>query len=709
MVMTDGNWLLEAAAPLPKNIGQVVALVQAHDCYCVCGFLQDHYRLAVWRKDDTDAIILNAKFSQPPLLQIAKVPQEHSLWFVYAVDNHPKHQGQPQLFAWEIDSRSFPPQGDPPRAILRMDAKRQMNVWPDHLLPTKQQDPAITSLAVLQPSDIPKPVLLFGTACGIPLWSTQISIPMDFHIQKIEAAAKPQSLLSRGLSMVQYQPPTTQIVSIIPLIGQRGFCSVDITGKISFYEIERLDQIRFEADCYVMNLLREYFANTPNFLYDMQVEDAIALDTKVYLICNVQHSDATESSRYWVVVEHDALQGVIPLVDAVSANVMGSNGQPYALLVRPDGTQLLATVCEGEMIAESLVPSHSGVMCPDHTTHGVLLLPHNAPSLLRARYLPRSTRNDTDAVIASTQQIDTLQSLFDTWYRADANTAVSAHPSLHAAVLPLARTVYETFRNPMERHLAYIRFLQDTGLYKFLSEMTKWSLLAIGQNLQVSQTVAAVARQSVPPDAIGDFLVSLQRSNSSQWLDCLHTTLKAARDHRHTYGPPSNEISYDIVDADEALAGLLWTSSILVSVLEPQLTAWEALPDGVQNVAEPQTLLDILQWMLEAFRDHGEATMYAAASRRVFHIIRRTFRKQQDKWLFRMCCDHRYYTGLLTIHSEYTSRAPFSLTSIEKSMTADIETNMPFKQYALKWLAGMSCSRLDDRLSHHHIVIDFRT
>jgi hypothetical protein len=45
----------------------------------------------------------------------------------------------------------------------------------------------VMSLAVFQPDHTPTPMLLMGTAGGVPLWSTQFSIPMlDFKIQKIE-------------------------------------------------------------------------------------------------------------------------------------------------------------------------------------------------------------------------------------------------------------------------------------------------------------------------------------------------------------------------------------------------------------------------------------------------------------------------------------------------------------------------------------------
>jgi hypothetical protein len=271
---SNNCWRTEPAAPLPRSIFAVdetnqpppptpVALVQAHDCYCVCLYYNDgdelnvsssssssnryysYYRLAVWRKEDAESVIfLQMIFFSPPLLQIAKAPQEHSCWFVYAIDNRYSHQHQegqkdrqeqqrhqPQLMAWEITYRSFRSMAntdvndDAIGAVATASRRfrpslpphRTMDIWPAGLWSDKQprEDFNITSLSVFQPDYTPKPMLLMGTANGTVLWSTQISVPMDFTIRKMVDTKTSKPLLDR----FKYQPPDTSIVAVIPLLS----------------------------------------------------------------------------------------------------------------------------------------------------------------------------------------------------------------------------------------------------------------------------------------------------------------------------------------------------------------------------------------------------------------------------------------------------------------------------------------------------------
>jgi hypothetical protein len=229
-------------------------------------------------------------------------------------------------------------------------------------------------------------------------------------------------------------------------------------------------------------------------------------------------------------------------------------------------------------------------------------------------------------------------------------------------------------------------------------------------------------QQKLPPittsETIGELLLWTQQEHSGAvigdgnndptglWLEYLHTALQAAHDHRQTYAAPRTAglLSYDIVDdsaARRAPPGVVWTSSILPSVLANQLSAWHGLqPGGIPNVADPVRYLDILQRILEACRDYGDARAYGDAARRVFAVVRSTFGTKCDLWLFGLCRDHAYYHGVLTIHAGYTPCVTYSLTAMAAAaattgMTTaaalgpDIETGMPFKHYALKWLAGM--------------------
>lgn len=244
----------------------------------------------------------------------------------------------------------------------------------------------------------------------------------------------------------------------------------------------------------------------------------------------------------------------------------------------------------------------------------------------------------------------------------------------------------------------------------------------MGQAHEVVKQVNAVTtarlgmgqQQLLPPiiitsETIGEFLLSTQQEHgggggigdgnndaAGLWLEYLHAALQAAHDHRQTYAAPRTAglLSYDIVDpARRAPPGVVWTASILPTVLEGQLSAWHALqPDGIPNVADPARYLDLLQRILEAYRDYGDVRAYGDAARRVFAVVRSTFGKKCDPWLFGLCRDHAYYHGVLTIHAFYTPCAAYSLTAMAAAATAlgpDIETGMPFKHYALKWLAGM--------------------
>jgi hypothetical protein len=625
-------------------------------------------------------------------------------------------------------------------------------------------------------------MLLMGTAGGVPLWSTQISIPMDFKIQKIEESVAHKSLLARYSldigALVSFHEPITSIVAVIPLAPPQPqqsplptaattttttattFVVVHSSGKLVFWEMKPPHHRfrRHAAAWSVVDRLREHFIKTTqHLLYDMQVQAAVVSSSSwgensnhkdaamIVLLCNVQHSDddrydtaaavGQTHRQYWVVVQDDKLRAVLPLppTDVVTDCIVGTDGTPYMLLesttIHDEPQQTIATLDMTQN--SSLSPTIStqtlqnttlfrGTLCPDHTTHGALLLPRDSPSLLRARFLApsQSSGSDHDLPTSSPREVEVLRSLFESWYAASASNgdgpaAVSVtleNPYIHAAVLPLARTMSEqSLRNPMELHLSYIKFLQTVGLYKYLPESTKWSLLAIGQGLEVVKQVVettTLGKQQQSPlptittKTIGHFLVEAQQNNGSSnntaglWLECLHTVLKVANLHRQKYAPPTNNgLSYDIIDPTlRAPPGLVWTVTILSSVLERQLSTWDALaPHGIPDIADPSMYLDIIQWILEAYRDYGDADAYAHAAQRVFAIARRTNRrKKRDPWLFVLCRDHCYFHGVLTIHADYTPCATFSLTAVAAAgaMGLDIETGQPFKHYALKWLAG---------------------
>eukprot|EP00523_Entomoneis_sp_CCMP467_P011012 CAMPEP_0168739852 /NCGR_PEP_ID=MMETSP0724-20121128/11675_1 /TAXON_ID=265536 /ORGANISM="Amphiprora sp., Strain CCMP467" /LENGTH=1128 /DNA_ID=CAMNT_0008787265 /DNA_START=1 /DNA_END=3388 /DNA_ORIENTATION=- len=269
-------------------------------------------------------------------------------------------------------------------------------------------------------------------------------------------------------------------------------------------------------------------------------------------------------------------------------------------------------------------------------------------------------------------------------------------------------------------HLAYIEFLQSAGIYRSMMPLTKWHLMALGQEIAAFQAIVAsprsnenmeIYRSQLNSFGVANWLQSVQRAVESQEADMKHVFccwLEQALSAAHIFRQERGTLLYDIASSadppkvDKAKLIPLWMSKPTIqSVLFTQLQNWHKDSDKslrmMSNEVESIVVASLRSFADSylAFRCGTTQDYYYKMQCLTIKLLRDTFGTDRDDLAWSLCKAHHYFSGLCQIahdHRHSQGRGPraanhFSLTTLfpKLAQTKDLKTEMPFGQFCIKW------------------------
>ena len=297
----------------------------------------------------------------------------------------------------------------------------------------------------------------------------------------------------------------------------------------------------------------------------------------------------------------------------------------------------------------------------------------------------------------------------------------------------------------LPRHLAFLEFLQQASIYRGLMLLTKWHLMAIGQEIAAFQAVVSCAASTMSSSSsnaarvyttgrMESFLESLTPYGMAVWLEGVQSAVilqnQGSEDEQELFGTWLEHalsaslnyrkdrctLVYDIattakpprVEGSASVA--IWTSKpMLQRVLHRQLTFW----NDRNAECSPTQLEVVVTAALRSYCDSYlstpcETTKVSYAKNQYLAInLLRKMSGRQDALAWSLSKEHAYFWGLCQIAHEHrndggacqqrgstvnTATAPttaddFSLAPLftRFGQVSDMGTGMSFGKYVIKW------------------------
>mmetsp|Transcript_12782 Transcript_12782/g.19601 ORF Transcript_12782/g.19601 Transcript_12782/m.19601 type:complete len:952 (-) Transcript_12782:234-3089(-) len=392
--------------------------------------------------------------------------------------------------------------------------------------------------------------------------------------------------------------------------------------------------------------------------------------------------------------------------------ITADNGMAYASF-EYDGEQGPVTAValssdSANMVHEVDLPLHEAPsilgISKDVETHGAIMVTSTGLQI-RARWMhlqqsltsvdPSSANQETTFVLANhlrqafwhyyqTSQIKLSPSWCDS-----TNYSESEHEK---AILLTGRQLQEegdssSSNNPLEWHLAFIKMIHKTGLYKDVSGSSRWKLLGIGQEISIHNILLKsdlVNSDDLPPFGLATKLAKLQQhilthAPTSKWMPLLSDILEKANDYREKHYVDTYDVLCDPRN--------LWTHQ-LKDMLRRQL---EEQPQILPNDYQKESLRQIITTTLQVHQETN-SNVYVEVKSLGFHLIRSQL--QDDEMALNVCISHAYYEGLCQLSLDHPRVEKFSL----EPLILNEDQNPQFQDFGVFALDWFSKHRRFDRV-----------
>jgi hypothetical protein len=428
----------------------------------------------------------------------------------------------------------------------------------------------------------------------------------------------------------------------------------------------------------------------------------------------------------------------------------------------PAATVVMAMDVHGiphEVDLTQKLPPFSSILCntmtPDVVTHGVLML-HSSGLGMRVRYLPQpspsvwttsATKTALRGSLSSTSSqphdhiIHTLAqhlrlTFWNYYSQPDWSGGIHLPPSIgnanstdaEAAVVLCAKTLSSsvvgpessTSNNPLHAHLGFVEFLQQAGLYRDLSELCRWNLVSIGQQVCVFQALSR-ERGSNPWENewlrkltcdVPSWLQAVQEDalqggssekHQESWLQWLCLALEAATEFRNervqTIVSNNDYVVYDLSPsplprAPSSEEAPVWTSSSLLrNILWNQMNFWSSRTTSTKLKIIQTVAMFTLQGFEESyvtFPTKETKVAYCEAQQVCFAVLRVISGFPGNEFAFELAIKHHCFSKvceLALLHERRRDREKFSLIPLfpRLELEEDLETGLKFGLYVLKW------------------------
>ena len=583
-------------------------------------------------------------------------------------------------------------------------------------------DDEVVSLTTADDSGL----VVLGTAKGELYWVQCTTVPVGLHLQKVRQADS--GWLNRlGLTSSSF-PPAPALQHVLPITGTQFLSLCSVSGTITKWDV-------------TMQIASGHHASFESSTEDVSIAKVSGLDYPVILkavlspdheavYCIVRGQVQGETRLHWI---HMSLDGTarsthwlsrFPLPDQVE--VLGcsasENGNVYAAFMASRVVVAMVLLREENMIQELDLPAtHVPSLLPnlfarDTVTHGCSMLATSGIGI-RARYLPSDSdsvppsakRSRSSASPSNPATVHNLTShLRSHFWRHYEDGGTVQHPmppslkeatpsDLEDAILSFAIQLQQmgdtsSAQNPMEWHNAFIKLLMTGGLYRSISQLGRWNLFSIGQELAVFNPLTQMANSDWDAELrsydIANWLLRVQsqqrdvgwpESNKRQWNALLSAALGAAMSYRDDKAHKF----YDVV-SDTPPEHLWLSHKSLQKVMRRQLEEWRNTnAEGV----EPNELETIVRATLCSFSASYESKEdYQGAKSLAIRLLRS---KQNDELAFELSIQYLYFEGLCQMsvdHEKLRDASIYSLDPLFETITGlDLMNEFSFAQYVLQW------------------------
>jgi hypothetical protein len=383
---------------------------------------------------------------------------------------------------------------------------------------------------------------------------------------------------------------------------------------------------------------------------------------------------------------------------------------------------------------EDVIVPLSGSLQADFATHGVTF---GTPSGLWLRAEVRAVVAAVSGTVHATTQaaanhvlpklLQHLRFSFVAHYRTATAALLDLPPSWYTpearqyadqVVLQLGKEHVQS-SNGLTTHLAYLDFLKLAGRYRSLRVMTKWQLLAYGQELAATQALPfelmpEMDGSSPPEEGLAERLLWYQErfvlpkglSETSiidpirlaEWTTVLASVMSTASTYRAERASCKYDLPKTLPNVSKRVEVPLWQAN---PKLQHTLKQWVEYHHSLRTSSKDLSSLTpwtsqqetVLLATLESFATThqavGEKTReeYWQIQRRVIPLLYGPEATRELAWSLAM--EHRYFPALcqLAKNHEKDDLSPFQLKPLFKELGTqkDVGTGLEFSTFVLKW------------------------
>ena len=527
-------------------------------------------------------------------------------------------------------------------------------------------------------------VLVVGTSHNALWWCTPTSHPIMLHAQKVR---RQQGLISR----VIYGSSTAQqdAVQSIEILRPKVFLSVTENGTVEQWKVTTTiassHQAAFEGTA-VVSL--QSALNAKDSFRTVQVLRTSLHQRLLDFILRVNgkriywvRGFVTQTSSFKL----DRVQWLNrfhPEVKCLGLVATHGNTAYATFQYEHEGTVTCLAFLANGQVSEVDMPVKEvpfwidGMLGRDVVTYGTWGLAATGLGI-RTRFLgEQPSSDDSQLTSAISSNVNTLamhlRAAFWQWYqhggtfRLPPSIQDAGPRDLEAAILLTAKflQMHETNskHNPIEWHNAFLKMLQQAGLYRSISQQGRWALLGIGQELTVYQ--ALHGQMPVQTDSVSKALAESHDFRS------LSLALKTANQFRIEYASSR----YDVMSGGSP-SHRVWTSdSTLQAVMWRQLEEWSESSDKLPA----EHVSTVVTAALASHKEASDPNTYEEVKELAISLIRKI---HNDHLAFELSKEHSWNDGLCQLAHDHEKEVEYKLDGLMETR------GDAFCDYVLKWHA----------------------
>ena len=377
------------------------------------------------------------------------------------------------------------------------------------------------------------------------------------------------------------------------------------------------------------------------------------------------------------------------------------------------------------VLGESVV---QGSFQADYTTHGVTFASQGG-KWLRVECLAVQDAATTEIYLTRTDQERLLVSLlhhltstfqaYERGFSADQAIFIELPPSfkspeaatvldLVVAKLAVQHLPVDGMSGDLNKHVIYMDFLRQAGLYRSLRLHTKCQMLTIGEEISASLHVPfeELEEPFAWPES-GGLMQWMERYQSNQvfhnptpeklqaWTAMLAQALKAARLYREDHADSVGNLTGIEAHVKKASDIPFFLCNLALQRTLTSFVNFQIRQNEASQFVLTTDMEEILHAVLDSFEMSSRVlpnsleirTAYTRMQAEVFTLFCSTEEKKDLAWL--LSVKHRYFAGLCQLAKEYEKEpdTQFQLQTLFKELESkkDVETGLPFASFVLKW------------------------